>query len=107
MHINFTDTAVFELSQAMKETSSRIKLVFDSEGCGCSANGVATLWLVSSPKQNDLTATGDPFEVLFEPKDEIYFEDKMLIDYLPGSHRYVLKSNNQIYNAHMSLIKKQ
>lgn len=39
--------------------------------------------------------------------DEIFFEDNMKIDYHEGNKSYILKSNNQIYNAGMSLVDKR
>ena len=50
MNITFTDTAKQRLTPCMEQNNTLLKLVFDTEGCGCSVNGVPTLWLVEWQK---------------------------------------------------------
>jgi uncharacterized protein YqkB len=107
MHITFTDHAVEQINQQLPAGAGDLKLVFDSEGCGCSVNGVPTLWIVDNPGERDLHAEGAPFELLYEPNHEIFFDDKMTLDYLAKSRSFVLKSSGQIYNANMQLIDKR
>ncbi len=107
MHITFTDTAVYEINHSIQEKPAFMKLVFDSEGCGCAVNGVPAIWLVSRSREYDMELEGEPFPVIVDRKHEVYFEEEMVIDYLPGSHRYVLKSDNQIYNANLNIIDKR
>jgi len=105
IHITFTEAASERLTKQLAGRPGEVKLVFDSEGCGCSANGVPTLWIVDRAEEKDLRAEGSPFELLYEKKHEIYFEDRMSLDYQSGS--FVLKSTGQIYNANMQLIDKR
>ena len=84
-----------------------LKLVFDTEGCGCSVNGVPTLWLVSQANADDLIRCDRYFQFIYKAKDEIFFEENMKIDFHEGNKSYILKSNNQIYNAGMSLVDKR
>ncbi|CAN7694065.1 iron-sulfur cluster biosynthesis family protein [Paenibacillus sp. LjRoot56] len=107
MNITFTDTAKQRLTPWMEQNNTLIKLVFDTEGCGCSVNGVPTLWLVSEANGDDISAVTDTFPLIFKAKDEIFFEDNMKIDFHEGNKSYILKSNNQIYNAGMSLVDKR
>ncbi|MCU6798102.1 MULTISPECIES: iron-sulfur cluster biosynthesis family protein [Paenibacillus] len=107
MHITFTDEAVQQITHQLPAGSGELKLVFDSEGCGCSANGVPSLWIVDKPEENDLRAGGSPFELWYEKKQEVYFEDNMTLDYRSANRSYILKSNGQIYNSLMQLIDKR
>src|SRR4051794_37605954 len=100
MHITFTESAVEQLGSQVS-TETPLKLVFDSEGCGCAMNGVPTLWIVPEADPKDLQAEATPFHVIYSPKHEVFFEDHMKIDYQAASKSYILKSNNQIYNAGM------
>jgi uncharacterized protein YqkB len=106
MQITFTEQAVQQLEPVVSK-NSLLKLVFDSEGCGCAVNGVPALWVVPEADPIDLHAEASPFEVIYSPKHEVYFEDRMKIDYQPQSRSYILKSNNQIYNAGMRIIDKR
>jgi uncharacterized protein YqkB len=107
MEITFTNEATQQLNQQLPAGSGELKLVFDSEGCGCSVDGVPALWIVGQPGERDLRAAGTPYELLYDPKHEIFFEDRMSLDYSAKSRSYVLKSNGQIYNANMHLIDKR
>lgn len=105
MHITFTALAAEQITKRLGRQPGEVKLVFDSEGCGCSVSGVPTLWIVNQAGDKDLRADGTPFGLLYEQKHEIFFEDRMSLDY--QSSGFVLKSSGQIYNAHMRLIDKR
>ncbi|NOU99086.1 iron-sulfur cluster biosynthesis family protein [Paenibacillus planticolens] len=107
MNITFTESAIERLTPYIGQGEALLKLVFDTEGCGCSVNGVPTLWLVSEADRNDITAETNVFKLIFKDKDEIFFEDCMKIDFSDGTKSFILKSNNQIYNAGMSLVDKR
>ncbi|TVY01011.1 iron-sulfur cluster biosynthesis family protein [Paenibacillus cremeus] len=105
MHITFSEEAAGRLNQALAHGEGRlVKLVFDSEGCGCAVSGVPTLWLVDEPGPNDFQLDGPPFEVWMDKKHEVYFEEKLKIDYKQADLSFVLKSSNQIYNNRMKLV---
>jgi uncharacterized protein YqkB len=107
MHITYTDEAVEQINRKFTAGSGELKLVFDTEGCGCSVNGIPTLWMVDKAHNNDWHASGTPYELLYHKKDEIFFEEKMTLDYSAVSRSYVLKSSGQIYNANLQLIDKR
>lgn len=106
MQITFTKQALEQIDKHHIAGEEKLKLVYDNEGCGCAVNGVPTLWIVQQPGERDLHAEGTPYEVLYEKKHEVYFEDRMTLDYRDNGG-YILKSNGQIYNANMSLIDKR
>ncbi|MBD0380454.1 iron-sulfur cluster biosynthesis family protein [Paenibacillus sedimenti] len=107
MKITFTDSAIQRLTPALVDGQALLKLVFDTEGCGCSVNGVPTLWLVDTGSEGDVSADAEPFQLVYKAKDEIFFEENMKIDYQDTTKSFILKSNSQIYNAGMSLIDKR
>lgn len=106
MQITFTDTAIGQLKPLLND-KSLLKLVFDSEGCGCAMNGVPTLWIVPEADPKDLKAEASPFRLVYNPKHEVFFEGAMKIDFHPRNKSYILKSDNQIYNAGMTLVDKR
>ncbi|UUZ94571.1 hypothetical protein LJK87_08520 [Paenibacillus sp. P25] len=108
MHIAFTETVAKEIERIWGPGSpGRLKLVYDSEGRGCAVSGVPTLWLVDETGAHDITIDGSPYSVLMDKKHEVFFEERMTVDYVQEGLRFVLKSSGQIYNAHMSLIDKR
>jgi len=79
------------------------KLVFDSEGCGCSVDGVAALWAITGPENGDLQADSNPLEVWYEKKHEVFFDPLMRISYLPAHRSFQLASDGQIYSNRLKL----
>ncbi|OPH47181.1 hypothetical protein BC351_11800 [Paenibacillus ferrarius] len=107
MNITFTETAIDRITPLLAGDDAVLNLVFDTEDCGCSVNGVPTLWIVSKANEEKLVAETNRFTLTYKAKDEIFFEENMTIDFHEKNKSYILKSNNQIYNASMSLINKR
>jgi uncharacterized protein YqkB len=107
MHITLTEPAINQLQPLMNTQSAILKLAYDSEGCGCAVNGVPMLWLVSEADAQDLEADTAPYPIVYNPKHEIFFDDRLTIDYRPETKCYILKSDNQIYNSGMSVVDKR
>jgi uncharacterized protein YqkB len=106
MQITFTDTAKKQL-EPLVSNDALLRLVYDTEGCGCAVNGVPALWIVPEADPKDIEAEASPFQLVYNPRQEVFFEDRMSIDFHPGNKSYILKSNNQIYNAGMNVIDKR
>lgn len=97
MHFTFTNSAVERLNPYLQDGEHSLKLLYDTEGCGCVVNGVPTLLLVKEGDADDVSGQGDPFEVWYEPRYEVFFEPELTIDYSPERRAFTLKSDNQIY----------
>jgi uncharacterized protein YqkB len=109
MEINVTASAQSEIEQQLaKYDLSTLKLVYDNEGCGCAVNGVAQLWMVPTTQASEdwLEAKSSAFQIMYSRKDAIYFEECLTIDYRAAGRAFILKSDNQIYNANFDLIAK-
>ena len=109
MEITVTASAQNEISaQLAKNDLYALKLVYDNEGCGCAVNGVSQLWMVPAVEESKawIEATGSEFHILFAQKDEIYFEERLIIDYKASGRSFILKSANQIYNNNLDLLVK-
>ncbi|UVI27715.1 iron-sulfur cluster biosynthesis family protein [Paenibacillus spongiae] len=104
MHFTFTSTAVEQLSGYLKDGERSLKLLYDTEGCGCAVSGVPSLQLVAEPAEGDTLGTGDPYNVWYEPRYEVFFDPELKIDFDPSRNAFSLKSDNQIYTVHMRLL---
>ncbi|PZD93628.1 iron-sulfur cluster biosynthesis family protein [Paenibacillus sambharensis] len=103
MRITFTADAVRKLESGSPGTG-KLKLLYDTEGCGCVMSGVPALQWIADPVQGDVKAESIPFEVWYEPRYEVFFEDSIKVDYSDSSHAFVLKSDNQTYTNHMRVV---
>ena len=81
MQFTFTNAAVGRLSDQLAGSSRSLRLLYDTEGCGCVVNGVPALQLVENPEESDRLGIGEPFQVWYQPQYEVFFEPKLRIDY--------------------------
>lgn len=106
MHIYFTDeAAAFIRDRFFADTAAgAVKLAYDTDGCGCAVNGIAALWIVDRPEEDERLARSNAFTVFYDPKQAVFFEDSLVVDRKPGQQALVLKSSQQTYNAAMKTI---
>lgn len=104
MHITFTPGAVAALTPHLADGTKQLKLLHDTEGCGCVVSGVPALQLIEESTVDDKQAEGDPFPFWYEPRHEVYYEPKLKVDYNPSSHTYSLRSDSQIYTTNLRLL---
>ena len=105
MHITFTDAAVAQLSPFIHNTGKQLKLLHDTEGCGCVVSGVPALQLIDRSSVDDRLSQGEPFSFWFEPRHEVFYDKRMRIDYDSVQGQFSLKSDSQIYTLNLPLIK--
>lgn len=101
MMITFTASAVRKLSPYLQDGSSMLKLLHDTEGCGCVMSGVPALQLISSPSVDDREAQGEPFAFYYEPRHEVFYDEPLKVDYNEAAGSFSLRSDNQIYTTHL------
>ncbi|GAB2723796.1 iron-sulfur cluster biosynthesis family protein [Paenibacillus thermoaerophilus] len=103
MKVHVTEAARDRLEQ-MRGGRGALKLVYDSEGCGCAVSGVPAVWIVDELADDDLRAECAPFELGYERRHEVFFEDEMTLDYKPDTNACALRSRHQIYNARLAIV---
>lgn len=105
MQLHCTDRATEEISAQLGPTD-QLKLAYEMEGCGCVMSGVAQLWIINNPSEFDQSTSGNPFSILYDTRHAVFFEEVLKLDYQPDQRAFVLKSDNQIYNTHITMINK-
>lgn len=103
MIIQWSEDAIAEVKNRFGSDAALWKLVSDSEGCGCSVNGVATLWAIDAPAEGDLQAESNTLEVWYEKRHEVFFDDLMRVTYQPEHRAFKLASDGQIYSNRLKL----
>jgi|HigsolmetaAR203D_1030402.scaffolds.fasta_scaffold01184_13 uncharacterized protein YqkB len=104
MRIDVTPEAAGLLA-AMPGVGRRLRLVYDTEGCGCAVSGVPALQAVDEPAPGETEAETDgPFAILYDPGREVFFEDRLVIDRAPDGGGLMLRGAGQIYTAHLRVV---
>ena len=106
MQIELTDAAFRHLANRCNSEHRIVKLAYDTEGCGCAVNGVVQLWEVGEILPNDRVALTEPVTLIYDQRQEVFFEDKLKLDYNTSSLTFSLKSDNQIYHPSLCLLDK-
>lgn len=83
------------------------KLAYDAEGCGCAVSGVPALWLVDGTGPLDVSAESDPLPFIYEKRHELFFEDRLKLDYCHEKRMFRLTSSGQIYTHDLKVIDKR
>lgn len=100
MYIHVTETAASELMKYAVSPEDRIRLVYDSEGCGCAVSGVASLWIDRQEEPDEARADSNAaLPLYFFRRQEVFFDDRMRLDYSPERRAYRLSSDGQIYGS--------
>lgn len=79
-----------------------VKLIYDTDGCGCAVNGVPALWLVKERSAFDEELPNNAsLPMLIDRHQTVFYEERMKLDAgaVPGS--FVLSSPQQIYSTHV------
>jgi uncharacterized protein YqkB len=97
MIVQWADEAIREIHARYGADAKVWKLVSDSEGCGCSVNGVATFWAITAPLNGEMQAESNHFQVWYEKLHEVFFDNLMRVTYNPDIRAFKLASDGQIY----------
>lgn len=116
MQMEISKTASERIRERFGSGPLRIKLDYDTEGCGCAVNGVPALRLV--PHDVPLaagTGRGDDAELaietigdgniafVIEKRHALFFDERMTLDGKPNQPAFVLKSDCQIYHPMLTI----
>jgi uncharacterized protein YqkB len=101
MKISWSEEAVRQIRERFGSDAAHLRLVYDTEGCGCAVNGVPALWVVDERAPGDIAVDCEPFGVSIDPKHEVFFEDVLRIDYRSDVRCFRLSSDNQIYTSRL------
>ncbi len=103
MNVQFTEAAAQQLMPYIENGDKQLKLLHDTEGCGCVMSGIPALQLIEAPSSDDALLQSEPFPLWHEPRHAVFFEPQLRIDYDSSSSSFSLKSDNQIYTLDLRL----
>ncbi|WP_370627949.1 iron-sulfur cluster biosynthesis family protein [Anoxybacillus sp. ST4] len=104
MNVTLTKRAIEHLRRV--QGNKHVKLIYDTDGCGCAVNGVPVLLLIDELDEHDVAIETNDVPIWMEKHQLIFFDDEMTIDVVDGAGCFQLKSPNQILNPRMSLVER-
>ncbi|MGG6431332.1 iron-sulfur cluster biosynthesis family protein [Anoxybacillus sp. D401a] len=104
MNVTLTKRAIEHLRRV--QGNKHVKLIYDTDGCGCAVNGVPVLLLIDKLDEHDVAIETNDVPIWMEKHQLIFFDDQMTLDVVDGAGCFQLKSPNQILNPRMSLVER-
>jgi uncharacterized protein YqkB len=103
MFIELSESARHELGKRNPSASDRIYLLYDTEGCGCAVSGVAAIMVAdeSFDESGERAESNADLPLYYLPRQAIFFEDRLRLDYRADHRAFVLKSDSQTYGSHL------
>ena len=83
MNIVPTQEAIDKLLHMFPAEQPTIKIVYDTEGCGCAVNGVVQLWRTDGISSEDEIGYDQAVRIVYAARQEVFFEDQLILGYNP------------------------
>lgn len=105
MNIQLTNEASNRLSILANNQDVIFKLVYDADGCGCAVSGVPALWMLDADDEElqHPVASKEPLPIIYEQRQEVFFEEHLKLDYRADRQSFVLSSSGQIYTNDLAI----
>lgn len=101
MEIVWEEQAIRSLKRLTDGKQGYVKLIYDSEDCGCGDDGMSTLWFISEPEGNEIVVETNIGEMLVDKDKLVYMDDEMTIAWVEDFNSFRLKNKNGIINPFM------
>ncbi|GIP25843.1 hypothetical protein J23TS9_09730 [Paenibacillus sp. J23TS9] len=107
MNIQISERAERFLRQKIGSKSSPVRLVFDSEGCGCGVNGIPALWILPAQDEHDIILHSNGVPFLINRIHAVYFEEHLYLDSEETYPSFRLSGDSQLYGQNIRLLDKR
>lgn len=105
MKIELTPKAESKLKDIIGNKPGRLRLIYDTEGCGCAVNGIPGLRIITGPDEEDMPLnSGTTVALYMNRRQEVFFEDSMKLDLMPDACGFRLDSPGQTYGTNIQVI---
>lgn len=105
MMIQLTPGAEKKLKEKIGNKPGRVRLIYDTEGCGCAVNGIPGLRIINEPDSEDITVSaGDNVAFVINRRQEVFFEESMTLDVISSLNTFRLDSTSQTYGTNIQLV---
>jgi len=105
MRVAWSEQAVRAIRDLLGSDRVSVRLVYDTEGCGCAVDGVAALWAVDEPLAGDAEAIGSPagIRLWYDKRQAIFWDEELRLAYNPDRRAFALASDGQTYSNRLAL----
>lgn len=106
MKLNLTEEVYSDIIQLINGENLYLRLVYDTDDCGCGVNGVPLLLISSgvSPQEEKLEQPEGIPTYIF--KDQaVFFDEEMTVKKI--NQHYMLTSPNRVLNPRLQIVRRE
>ena len=105
MLIQLSQRAEAKLTEKIGAKPGIIRLIYDTEGCGCAVNGVPGLRIIGQPEQDDVSLEVEgSVPLVMNRMQMLFFEEEMKLDLPEGDFTFRLDSKSQTYGTNIQIV---
>lgn len=104
MKITLDDAAVQVLSKRLGDSKGQIRLVHDTEGCGCIVNAVPALHIINEQDPREERIENDLYPFWIDPKQIVFYEEQLILKGDTRLNTFRLDSHSQFYGLNIQLV---
>ncbi|CAM2788120.1 iron-sulfur cluster biosynthesis family protein [Paenibacillus sediminis] len=107
MKIMLSNQAEDTIKQRLGQQPGVVRLVYDTEGCGCAVSGVPGLWITDKNEPNDMKMDSSAIPFWMDRRQAVFFDEDLQLDIQSGPQSFRLHSDSQFYGLNIKLIDKR
>ncbi|MGZ7446131.1 iron-sulfur cluster biosynthesis family protein [Paenibacillus sp. TH7-28] len=104
MKVTLNPAAKKLISASLGETPGMLRIVYDTENCGCGMSGVPALQLVSKPGDYDIPMENEVYPFWIDRMQAVFFEEELTLSGEETTGTFRLDGKSQFYKSNIRLI---
>lgn len=104
MRIELDPRAEHMIREAIGDRSGLMRLVYDTENCGCGMSGVPSLQIADVPGPYDIPMENDAFPFSIDRMQAVFFEERLMLTAEESGGTFRLDGVSQFYKSNLRLI---
>ncbi|WP_068785580.1 iron-sulfur cluster biosynthesis family protein [Paenibacillus phocaensis] len=104
MKIALTPTAEKLIADKLGDSPGMLRLVYDTENCGCGMSGVPGLAIVSEPGAYDVPMENEVYPFWIDKMQAVFFEEELTLQGEESTGTFRLDGQSQFYKSNIRLI---
>ncbi|MGG6314411.1 iron-sulfur cluster biosynthesis family protein [Paenibacillus macerans] len=104
MKMTLTATAEKLISDALADRPGMLRLVYDTENCGCGMSGVPGVHIVREPGAYDIPMESAPYPFWIDKMQAVFFENELTLKAEETGGTLRLDGPSQFYKSNIRLV---
>lgn len=101
IQIEISPLAKERLQRSLGDQPGVIKLIYDTEGCGC--DGINRLLIQKEAGEFDVAIDAAPFSFVVDQQHQIFYEQHLQLDADPHYPTFTLSSQSSVYSTNVRI----